>query len=60
MSRKILKLQKKMAGSNKLTNKQRFSYFVTVPEKMIKDLKWKEGDELKPSVIGNVLTFEKQ
>ena len=56
--RKNVRIQRKlisMKGEDK-----RHIFTVTIPEKVMKSLKWKEGTELSPQVlVDDVLVFKK-
>ena len=56
--RKNVRIQKKlisMKGEDK-----RYVYTVTIPEKVMQSLKWKEGTELSPQVLtDDILIFKK-
>jgi len=57
--RKTVKVQKKLISSKKDVVK-RYVYTVTVPEKIMKQLKWKEGVELTPQMLTEeVILFKK-
>lgn len=52
-----MKLQKNKAYTK--DNRVQYKYLITIPEEAIKKLNWKEGSELKATVINNslVVTF---
>lgn len=52
-----MKLQKQL--SRKIGNTEYAKYVVVVPPKIVEELKWKEGEELKFSVRGDKLIIEK-
>jgi bifunctional DNA-binding transcriptional regulator/antitoxin component of YhaV-PrlF toxin-antitoxin module len=48
-----MKLQKQSVG--KIKNKEYSKYVIVLPSKAIKELQWKEGEELKAEVRENKL-----
>lgn len=51
-----MKLQKQVAYRYK--DKLHYKYVIIVPEDLVAELKWKDGQELKPSIDGNKLLIE--
>ncbi|NQU78724.1 hypothetical protein HQ545_03055 [Candidatus Woesearchaeota archaeon] len=57
--RKTVKIQKKQI-SLKSAKTKRHIYMVTIPEKLMTALKWKEGTELTPQMlVDDVLVFKR-
>jgi len=51
-----MKLEKK--PTKKVRGKVYYSYIVTIPKKIVKELKWEIGTELKAKVEGRKLIIE--
>ena len=57
--RKTVKIQKKLISSKKDVVK-RHVYTITIPEKIMRELDWKEGTELAPQLLTeDLLAFKK-
>jgi len=58
--RKMVKLQKRFAYKYKSKDgtKNHYKYVITIPQEIVNELMWQEGEPLKPTVENQVLMVE--